>query len=135
MKILVLAVGLIAAASAQTFQERDAAWAAAVQSGDVAALDKFYTNDLIYAHSTGNVDSKKQYLDRLKTGAQKYEHVTIEKTRVVEYGDAVVTHSFLRMNGISNGKPFNDHVMMLHLWVKQEGMWRIAAHQTTKLPQ
>lgn len=128
-------MGLIAALSAQTFQERDMAWAAAVQGADVAALDKLYTDELIYAHSTGNVDSKKAYLDRLKSGAQKYEHVTIEKSRVVPYGDAVVTHSFVRTTGISNGKPFDDHVMMLHVWVKQGGTWRIAAHQTTKLPQ
>ena len=140
MKTFLMAVGLIAAVSGcraaevtESFQERERAWAAAVQGGDLGALDKLYTDDLIYAHATGKVESKKEYLDRLRTGAQKYEHVTLEKTRVVPYGDAVVTHSFVRMNGTSSGKLFDDHVMMLHIWVKQGGTWRIAAHQTTKL--
>jgi len=30
--------------------------------------------------------------------------------------------------------PFNDHVMMMHVWVKQGGSWHLAAHQTTKVP-
>lgn len=114
-------------------RDREKAWATAVAAGDTAALDSIFTDRLIYAHSTGKVETKREYLDRLKTGAQKYAHVTHEKIQVVPYGDTVVTHSFVRMDGTSNGKPFNDHVMMLHVWVKQGGSWRIAAHQTTKL--
>lgn len=107
----------------------------AVAGGDVVTLQKMFADKLIYAHATGIVENKTQYLERLKTGAQKYEHVEHEKITVVPYGDAAVSHSYVRMNGISNGKPFNDHVMMLHLWVKQGGAWHIAAHQTTRLPQ
>jgi hypothetical protein len=33
------------------------------------------------------------------------------------------------------GTPFNDHLKMLHVWVKQGRAWRLAAHQTTKLAQ
>lgn len=116
-------------------EERERAWATAVAGGDVVTLEKLFTDKLIYAHSTGIIENKQQYLERLKTGAQKYEHVEHEKTTVASYGDAAVSHSIVRMNGTSNGKPFNDHVMMMHLWVKQGGTWRIAAHQTTRLPQ
>jgi ketosteroid isomerase-like protein len=132
---LLLTLGAFAADVTQQINERERAWAAAVQGGDVATLDKLYTDDLIYAHSTGNVDNKKSYLDRMKTGAQKYDRVVHEKIAVVPHGDAVVTHSFARMSGTSNGKPFDDHLMILHLWVKQNGVWKIAAHQTTKLAQ
>jgi hypothetical protein len=51
------------------------------------------------------------------------------------HGDAAVAHSIVNMKGVSNGKPFDDHLMMLHVWVKQAGAWQLAAHQTTKLPQ
>lgn len=133
--LLAGALSLPAADLTTTIEERERAWATAVASGDVVTLEKLYTDKLIYAHATGIIENKRQYLDRLKTGAQKYDHVEHEKTTVVPYGDAAVSHSIVRMNGTSNGKPFNDHVMLLHLWVKQGAVWRIAAHQTTRLPQ
>ena len=110
------------------------AWAAAVKAQDVAVLDQIFASGLIYAHSTGVIENKQQYIERLHSGAQKYDTITHENTRVVGYGDSAVAHSNVRMAGTSNGKPFNDHVMMLHCWVKQGGAWRIAAHQTTKIP-
>lgn len=109
------------------------AWAAAVVSRDFAALDKIFTGDLIYAHSTGAVESKSEYLDRLRKGAQRYDSITPEKIKLAFYGDSAVTHTILRMKGSSDGKPFDNHVMMLHLWVKQGAKWRLAAHQTTLL--
>lgn len=117
------------------FRQHEEAWAKAVVDGNIGALEKMFTDGLVYAHSTGIVETKQQYIARLKTGKQHYAHITHESIQVVPYGDAVVTHSNLRMDGTSNGKPFNDHVIMLQVWVKQNGTWRIAAHQTTKLPQ
>lgn len=133
--ILAGVLSLPAADITTAIEERERAWATAVAGGDVVTLEKLFTDKLIYAHSTGTVEDKKQYLERLKTGAQRYEHVEHEKITVAPYGDCAVSHSYVRMNGTSNGKPFNDHVMMMHLWVKQGATWRIAAHQTTRLPQ
>ena len=134
----VFAAGLMMAAPAEDLneriQERERAWATATTGGDVVTLDKLFTNELIYAHSTGIIENKKEYLDRIRTAQQRYDRINQEKITVVPYGDAAVSHSILRMTGLSNGKPFDDHVMLLHLWVRQNGAWRIAAHQTTKLP-
>jgi ketosteroid isomerase-like protein len=137
MKIVLLALTLAVAAVRAASPEdavRDAEkrWASAVVAKDVAALDKIYTDDLIYAHATGSIESKQHYIDRLKTGKQRYDSIKHESTKVAMYPDAAVAHSILRMTG-NNGQPFNDHVMMMHLWVKQNGTWRLAAHQTTKL--
>jgi ketosteroid isomerase-like protein len=109
-------------------------WANAVKSRDLAALERMYTPELIYAHATGTIEDKKKYLDRLKTGAQRYDSITYESSRVVIYGDSAVTHSIMRMVGVNSAGPFNDHVMMIHFWVKQGGAWKLAAHQTTKIP-
>jgi ketosteroid isomerase-like protein len=112
----------------------DQRWAAAVKSGDTASLDRMYTSALVYAHATGKVEDKVQYLERLKSGKQKYSDVMIESTKIIPYGDSAVSHSVVRTIGTNDSGPFNDHVMMLHVWVKQRGEWRLAAHQTTKIP-
>ena len=132
---LLAAGALWAGNTEETVKDAEKAWAAAVVAKNYAVLDRIYADRLIYAHSTGAIETKQQYIERLRSGAQLYDRITHEETRVVMYGDSAVAHSLLRMTGTSNGRPFNDHVMALHLWVKQGGNWRLAAHQTTKLAQ
>ena len=130
-----IAAALIAAPAAEDeIRQADLRWAFAEKNRDAAALDKIYTPGLIYAHATGNVEDKAKYIDRLKSGKQRYDSVNIESTKVVTYGDSAVSHSIVRTIGVNDNGPFNDHVMMMHVWVKQGGSWRLAAHQTTKIP-
>jgi ketosteroid isomerase-like protein len=112
----------------------DRRWAAAVKDRDTVALERVYTSGLIYAHATGKVEDKSQYIDRLTSGKQKYTDVIIESTKVVVYGDSAISHSIVRTIGTNDNGRFNDHVMMMHVWVKQRSEWRLAAHQTTKIP-
>ena len=115
-------------------RKAERAWAAAVVARDFAALEKIYAPALVYAHSTGAIENRQQYLDRLRGGAQRYDKIEHESMKIVPYGDSAVSHCIMRMTGTSNGKPFDDHIMMLHHWVRQGGAWRLAAHQTTKIP-
>jgi ketosteroid isomerase-like protein len=109
-------------------------WAAAVVARDFTKLEQVLGAKLIYAHSTGAVEGKQEYLKRLHSGAQKYDAIEFEKTAVNFYGDTAVAHSHLTMRGVSNGAPFDHKLMMMHLWVKAGGGWQLAAHQTTRLP-
>ena len=132
---IVLASALCGADPESAIRDAEKGWAQAVMARDFQALDKILGDKLIYAHSTGAIESKQQYLERLRSGAQKYDRVVQESVRIVPYGDCAVTHSILRMTGVSNGKPFNDHVMAMHTWQKQAGSWKLVAHQTTKLAE
>ena len=137
MKLLCLtaALSLISAYAASEGEIRNAekSWAAAVKGRDYAALEKIFTPGLIYAHASGAIEDKDKYVGRLRSGAQRYDSITHESTKIVLYGDSAVAHSIMRMTGVNTAGPFNDHVMMMHLWVKQNGAWRLAAHQTTKI--
>ncbi len=131
---LMLTAGALWGSEAE-IRKAESEWASAVKSRDLAALEKIYTDDLIYAHSSGVVETKKEYMERLKSGLQRYETVSHESVRVAMHGDTAVALSILRMTGQSNERKFNDHLMMTHVWVKQGGVWRLAAHQTTKLAE
>jgi ketosteroid isomerase-like protein len=134
--LLITGFALLAPAAGTEDEIRGAekAWAEAVKGRDFAALDRIFAPELIYAHSTGAIESKQKYIDRLRAGKQRYEAITQENIKIVPYGDSVVAHSLMRMTGVNDAGPFNDHVMMMHLWVKKGGSWRLAAHQTTKVP-
>jgi ketosteroid isomerase-like protein len=132
--ILIAGAACLAAATDAEIVQAEKGWAKAVIARDLAALERIYTPELVYAHSTGNVETLKMYLSRLREGKQRYDAIQFERHLVKVYAGAAVSHSIVRMMGKNDSGPFNDHLMMIHLWVKQGGDWRLAAHQTTKIP-
>lgn len=136
MRLLAAFLVLAGLASGQEAQVRAAerAWAKAVTTSDAAALQKLLGDQLIYSHSTGVVDSKTDYISKIESGRQKYEGVDHQEMTVRLYGTTAVVHSRVRMWGINPSGKFDDRLMMLHVWLKLGGQWRLVAHQTTKLP-
>lgn len=110
-------------------------WAKSVVALDFSALEQIYSDDLIYAHSTGVTDTKKEYLDKLKQGKQKYSLIEHETMKTKIFGNAAIAHATVRMKGISPTEAFDRQLMMIHVWVMQGGKWRMVAHQTTKLKE
>jgi len=123
----------LAAAAEEEIRQAEKAWAAAVMRRDAAALERILDDALIYAHSTGAVETKAQYLGRLSSGAQRYDLIEHQKLTVKLHGDSAVAHAQVRMKGQADQRAFDNRLMMLHLWVKRGGQWRLAAHQTTEL--
>ena len=109
------------------------AWAEAITTNNAAALDKLLGDQLIYAHSTGIVDTKKDYIAKIASGRQKYEGVDHQSMIVKPYGMTVVLHARMQMWGVNPSGKFDDHLMMLHVWLKSAGGWQLVAHQTTRL--
>lgn len=124
------------AALAQTAADITAAeknWASKVLARDVKALEKIVADDLIYAHSTGIIDTKQTYLAKIGEGRQVYTKVEHQKIETRLHGSSAITHCIMRMMGTNPAGPFDDKVMMMHVWVKKGAHWVLAAHQTTRI--
>ncbi|WP_080508060.1 nuclear transport factor 2 family protein [Bryobacter aggregatus] len=132
--LLALSFSLAAETPEETIKAADVAWSKAVIQRDYAALNKIYSADLLYAHSTGNIETREEYIERLKGGKQRYDKMTFEKTRVMLHGNTALTHSIVRFEGKNDSGAFNDHLMMMHFWVKNGKNWVLQAHQTTRIP-
>lgn len=112
----------------------DKAWAAAIMGKDFAALEKLLADELVYTHSTGIVDTKKAYIESQKSGVQKYLSVEHKDPEVRLYGNTAVLTSGLKMHTETRGMDQTASFRVIHVWVKQNGRWQLAAHQTTRLP-
>jgi hypothetical protein len=104
-----------------------------VTTNDAAGLQKLLGDQLIYAHSTGVVDTKSDYISKIVSGRQKYEGVEHQSVTVKLYGATAVVHARVHMWGVNQSGKFDDRLMMLHVWLKSGSQWRLVAHQTTKL--
>ena len=79
------------------------------------------TPDLIYAHSTGAIEDKAKYLGNMKSGTQRYAGIEPQTPTVRMHGDSALTHTIVRMHGVNASGPFDNKVMMIHMWVKSAG--------------
>ncbi len=122
-------------ASGQELEIRAAerAWAKAITTKDAAALNKLLGNELIYAHATGTVDTKAEYISKITSGRQQYDGAEHQSMVVKLYGNTAVAHARVHLWGANPSGKFDDQLMMLHVWLKTGGAWQLVAHQTTKL--
>ena len=135
MTLLLSAVCLLAAADADadSVLAAEKQWLAAIKARDTATLEKLLGDQLIYAHATGVIDTKKDYIAKVGSGRQKYEGAEQEKVEIRRYGNTTVVHAHLHMFGVNQSGKFDDYVMAMHTWVKAGGRWQLVAHQTTKI--
>lgn len=115
-------------------KQAEMGWAAAVKKMDQPTIAKMLSEDLIYTHSSGVVESKAEYLKALSSGNQKYDGIEHMNPAFRTYGNTGVVNSKVRMTGSTKGVPFDNQLLMMHVWVKKDGGWQLVAHQTTKLP-
>jgi ketosteroid isomerase-like protein len=111
----------------------ETAWTTAIKAKDARALEVLLADTLIYAHSTGIVDSKKEYVAKVTSGRQVYVGADHESMNIKPYGDTVIVHARMHMWGTNQSGKFDDVVMAMHTWLKRGGKWQLVAHQTTKI--
>lgn len=140
-RLALLLLAATCAALPQSVPEIEAlekSWQKAIVAKDTATLEKLLADDLLYGHASGILDTKPIYLDKLKSGRQKYASFEQRSLKIKLYGTTAVTHSWVRVTGFNQDGPFDDKIMMLHVWVKKPAGWQLAGHQTArvdKLPE
>ena len=106
--------------------------ATAVQADD-AALNKLLADDLSYIHSTGDKDTKKQFIENQHNGVRKYLKIEHESMDVRVYGNTAVVGGTIQLETMQKGVKAASHLRIIHVWVKQGGTWKLVAHQSLKL--
>jgi hypothetical protein len=97
---------------------------------DPASVAKVLADDLSYTHSSSKIQNKAEVLEGI-TGKVQYTSITIESTKVRQYGNTVITNH----NMMYTGPNVSSHVYVTMVWVKQGGGWQMVTRQATKLPQ
>jgi ketosteroid isomerase-like protein len=129
------ATTLSAASSEQAVRIAEKAFSDAIVAGDVATLEQVMADDATYGHASGNTDTKRTYIDRIRSGAQKYVSFHYDEgTQVRVYGDTAVVNASAEIRSVTDGKPNELHLRMLHVFVRRNGRWQLVAHQSVKLP-
>jgi uncharacterized protein (TIGR02246 family) len=108
---------------------------AAMTSLDTKALEQLLADDLTYTHSGGQIQTKREFLDMLRSADLRYEKMDEDGVTVRVVGDAAV------LTGTANVlvKPKDQDTRHLHIrWIdvyaRRNGRWQMLAWQSTLLP-
>jgi uncharacterized protein (TIGR02246 family) len=132
--IALFACAACAASEAAAVEAAERAWGAAVVKNDFAALEKVMSDELYYSHSSGVVDTKRSYIDNLKSGKARYTQVEYDEIKVAVLSpDIAIAAIRARVTTINDGKPNPMKMALLHVFQKKGGQWQLRAHQSARL--
>jgi ketosteroid isomerase-like protein len=106
----------------------------AMIDSDFDALDKLLGDDLIYTHSTGQSDSRAEYITQLKRGAFKYLKIERPIENIQVYGDTVVVTGHMKMDALVGGKPRLLNGRYTDVWIRGPKGWQMEVWQSTPIP-
>jgi len=122
------------AANGQTVIDLDRKRMQAMAAKDVATLEAVLADDLVYAHSSARLDTKRSLIDAMKSGATVYTGIEPSDVKAQDLGDAVVLTGIARIKVVSNGTPNAFGVRFTDVYAKRNGGWQMVTWQSTRLP-
>lgn len=106
----------------------------AMTDADAVMLDKLTAAQLSYGHSGGAVENKKMFIENILSGKSDFVSISLSNQVItVSKKTAIVRH---KLDAITNndGKPGEVHLLIMLVWQKQGGEWKLLARQAVKQP-
>lgn len=112
--------------------ERDAC--KAFLDADSAALERVLTADFTLTLSNGDVSTRADEINELRSGKVHYEVFENYDMLARLYGDnTAVVLGKTRVKGTAEGKPFDRVVQFTDTLIKRDGRWQLAAGHVSRL--
>ena len=135
--VFLLATGWLRAASdpSTAWRAADDARVEAMISADPAKLAAVFSDDLLYAHSSGKTDTKATFTEALTSGRAKYNSITYEQRDFREIAPGAVLMAGRGRFVLGKTEPFNEfRLSFLAVYRLEQGKWRFVAWQSCKIP-
>jgi ketosteroid isomerase-like protein len=107
----------------------------ALQKGDAATLDRIYSDDLVYTNTSGEIMTKAQHLEDVKTKQLKFISFKHEDVQVTVHGDAGFLTGISKSVVDRHGVVSHTQRRFLNVFMKKDGQWQCVAHFEADLPQ
>ena len=103
-------------------------------NADKAVLEDLAAEKLNYGHSSGAIDDKKTFVDKIVTGASDFVSIDLtEQTVSISEDVAIVRHILNAKTNDAGKAPGEVHLRVLLIWQKQKGGWKLLARQAVKI--
>jgi hypothetical protein len=101
---------------------------------DKAILQSLAADELSYGHSSGMVEGKKEFVDEFVLGKSVFTAIAIEDQTIRMAGDAAIVRHRLIGDSFNKEVPAKVDIIIMMVWQKQNGEWKLLARQAAKIP-
>ena len=102
-------------------------------NGDKAVLEKLTSDKLSYGHSSGRIEDKKEFVEKIVSGASDFVTIDLSEQTVSISDKVGIVRHILSAKTNDGGKPGEVHLKILLIWQKQKGGWKLLARQAVKI--
>ena len=111
----------------------DQARLAAMMAGDGAALGRLMSDELVFMHSDGRMESKTEYVKNMMAGDTAYTNARTSDVRTLMPSPDVVVLIGVQDMRKKLGPAWSDiHLRFMSIWRNEHGTWRMFAWQSMK---
>jgi ketosteroid isomerase-like protein len=110
------------------------AWRQAMMKKDSAAFERLYHADLSYGHSNGQIETKAEAIQHIVTSKADYAAVDFVDTKVKVHGNFALVTGRVNFKQVTDGKPTDVKLIVLHVWVRGPQGWQMIGRQSTREP-
>ena len=107
---------------------------AAQTSNDFDTMEKIFSPDLVYVHSSSVVDTKQSYIDSMRSGAAVYKVMTQTNVEVRTFGCIAILTGNGKYDVRVNGKDVTVPLRFHSVWKKSDGALQYVSWQSTRIP-
>lgn len=108
----------------------------AMVSRNYERIDQLLHQKCYYGHSNGWVEHKHDIIENLKSSKLTYRKITLDSIEIQKISSKTRSVVYLaNVSGELSQKPFEIHLKVVQLWMKQRGRWKLVLRQAVKLPQ
>lgn len=120
-------------AATKAVWQMENAWAAAYVAGDAQAIEHLETRGFVMTSGQGRAYSRADEIAEATSGAVKYDVCEDHEASVHLYGNAAVVTGRTVLKGHSAAGPFQGIFAFTDALVKENGEWKAAASQVTRI--
>ena len=102
---------------------------------DSAVLTAIASDDLEYVHSSGTVRDKKGFIDEFMQRKTNISKATVFNQTIKVTGQNAIVRHRLVADAHNPGYPSVIDIIILMVWRKEDGQWKMLARQAAKIPQ
>ncbi len=105
----------------------------AMMAADRAKLEMLTADALSYGHSSGKVETKKEYIDVIAGKKTIYKSITLTDPKVSVAGNNAIARHIFAAEVEAGGQASSPRIGVMQVWVKDGGTWKLLARQAFKI--
>ncbi|NBS76410.1 MAG: DUF4440 domain-containing protein, partial [Betaproteobacteria bacterium] len=107
---------------------------AAQMNNDFAAMEKLFSSDLVYIHTSSVLDNKASYIESMRSGTVKYKVMRRSDVTVRTYGCVAIINGMGNYDVRVKENDMNVVLRFTSIWQKKDNALEFISWQSTRVP-